>query len=93
MEGNDTSMVYCGLCHHDLCCKKSGKKGYRISAVILKSIITFFFFFPFSKCRMSVAAYCVFCCRKIGTSGPAPKQQLPWNDISKYSSLCIDLKC
>lgn len=88
-----TNIVYCDLCHHDLCCKKTGKKCYRFSAVILKSIITFFFFFAPPLCRMSVAAYCVFCYRKIGTSGPATKTHLPWNDISKYMSLCIDLKC
>ncbi|NXJ51164.1 SRAC1 protein, partial [Spizaetus tyrannus] len=40
---------------------------------------------------MSVAAYCIFCYRRIGTSGPATKTHLPWNDISKYSSICIDL--
>lgn len=59
MEGNDTSMVYCGLCHHDLCCKKSGKKGYRISAVILKSIITFFFSFPSqnAECQWLLTVY------------------------------------
>uniref|UniRef100_A0A8C5TFH7 Protein SERAC1 n=1 Tax=Malurus cyaneus samueli TaxID=2593467 RepID=A0A8C5TFH7_9PASS len=34
---------------------------------------------------MSVAAYCVFCYRKIGTSGPASKT--PWNDIRKIAKV------
>ncbi|XP_053829390.1 protein SERAC1 isoform X5 [Vidua macroura] len=37
--------------------------------------------------RMSVAAYCVFCYRKIGTSGPATKKHLPWNDIRKIAKV------
>ncbi|XP_013814584.2 protein SERAC1 isoform X3 [Apteryx mantelli] len=37
--------------------------------------------------RMSVAAYCIFCCRKIGTSGPATKSHLPWNDIRKIAKV------
>ncbi|NXW27367.1 SRAC1 protein, partial [Phaetusa simplex] len=41
---------------------------------------------------MSVAAYCIFCYRQIGTSGPATKTHLPWSDISKHSSICIDLR-
>ncbi|XP_039562931.1 protein SERAC1 isoform X2 [Passer montanus] len=36
---------------------------------------------------MSVAAYCVFCYRKIGTSGPATKKHLPWNDIRKIAKV------
>ncbi|XP_041873049.1 protein SERAC1 isoform X2 [Corvus kubaryi] len=36
---------------------------------------------------MSVAAYCVFCYRKIGTSGPATKTHLPWNDIRKIAKV------
>nr|XP_013814584.1 PREDICTED: protein SERAC1 isoform X2 [Apteryx mantelli mantelli] len=36
---------------------------------------------------MSVAAYCIFCCRKIGTSGPATKSHLPWNDIRKIAKV------
>ncbi|XP_075002152.1 protein SERAC1 isoform X6 [Calonectris borealis] len=40
-----------------------------------------------SVCRMSVAAYCIFCYRQIGTSGPATKTHLPWNDII-ISSTC-----
>uniref|UniRef100_A0A8C3TIX2 Protein SERAC1 n=1 Tax=Chelydra serpentina TaxID=8475 RepID=A0A8C3TIX2_CHESE len=31
---------------------------------------------------MSLAAYCVFCCRRIGTSSPTAKSDLPWKDIS-----------
>ncbi|NWR85479.1 SRAC1 protein, partial [Furnarius figulus] len=30
---------------------------------------------------MSVAAYCIFCYRQIGTSGPVTKTHVPWNDI------------
>ncbi|XP_071662554.1 protein SERAC1 isoform X6 [Patagioenas fasciata] len=30
---------------------------------------------------MSVAAYCIFCYRQIGTSGPATKKHIPWNYI------------
>ncbi|XP_044866132.1 protein SERAC1 isoform X2 [Mauremys mutica] len=36
---------------------------------------------------MSLAAYCVFCCRRIGTSGPTTKSDLPWKDIRKISKL------
>ncbi|KAM9155748.1 protein SERAC1 isoform 2-T2 [Pangshura tecta] len=36
---------------------------------------------------MSLAAYCVFCCRRIGTSGPSTKSDLPWKDIRKISKL------
>ncbi|XP_064269488.1 protein SERAC1 isoform X1 [Passer domesticus] len=36
---------------------------------------------------MSVAAYCVFCYRKIGTSGPATKKHIPWNDIRKIAKV------
>nr|XP_031360217.1 protein SERAC1 [Lonchura striata domestica] len=36
---------------------------------------------------MSVAAYCVFCYRKIGTSGPATKKHLPWNDMRKIAKV------
>ncbi|XP_042704223.2 protein SERAC1 isoform X6 [Chrysemys picta bellii] len=31
--------------------------------------------------RMSLAAYCVFCCRRIGTSGPTTKSDLLWKNI------------
>ncbi|XP_073193888.1 protein SERAC1 isoform X4 [Lepidochelys kempii] len=37
--------------------------------------------------RMSLAAYCVFCCRRIGTSGPITKSDLLWKDIRKISKL------
>ncbi|XP_043400201.1 protein SERAC1 isoform X5 [Chelonia mydas] len=37
--------------------------------------------------RMSLAAYCVFCCRRIGTSSPITKSDLPWKDIRKISKL------
>ncbi|XP_034621202.1 protein SERAC1 isoform X1 [Trachemys scripta elegans] len=36
---------------------------------------------------MSLAAYCVFCCRRIGTSGPTTKSDLLWKDIRKFSKL------
>ncbi|XP_059323429.1 protein SERAC1 isoform X1 [Ammospiza nelsoni] len=36
---------------------------------------------------MSVAAYCVFCYRKIGTSGPTTKKRLPWYDIRKVAKV------
>uniref|UniRef100_A0A8C4YQX7 Protein SERAC1 n=1 Tax=Gopherus evgoodei TaxID=1825980 RepID=A0A8C4YQX7_9SAUR len=36
---------------------------------------------------MSLAAYCVFCCRRIGTSGPTTKSDLQWKDIRKISKL------
>ncbi|XP_074920176.1 protein SERAC1 isoform X4 [Chelonoidis abingdonii] len=36
---------------------------------------------------MSFAAYCVFCCRRIGTSGPTTKSDLQWKDIRKISKL------
>ncbi|XP_043400202.1 protein SERAC1 isoform X6 [Chelonia mydas] len=36
---------------------------------------------------MSLAAYCVFCCRRIGTSSPITKSDLPWKDIRKISKL------
>ncbi|XP_030802128.1 protein SERAC1 isoform X3 [Camarhynchus parvulus] len=36
---------------------------------------------------MSVAAYCVFCYRKIGTSGPTTKKHLPWYDIRKVAKV------
>ncbi|XP_075564017.1 protein SERAC1 isoform X3 [Pelecanus crispus] len=36
---------------------------------------------------MSVAAYCIFCYRQIGTSGPATKTHLPWNDIRKIAKV------
>ncbi|KAM7172431.1 protein SERAC1 [Macrochelys suwanniensis] len=36
---------------------------------------------------MSLAAYCVFCCRRIGTSSPTTKSDLPWKDIRKISKL------
>ncbi|XP_038253802.1 protein SERAC1 isoform X6 [Dermochelys coriacea] len=36
---------------------------------------------------MSLAAYCVFCCRRIGTSGPITKSDLLWKDIRKISKL------
>eukprot|EP00076_Gallus_gallus_P019315 XP_015139704.1 protein SERAC1 isoform X2 [Gallus gallus] len=37
--------------------------------------------------RMSVAAYCIFCCRQIGTSGPATKNPPSWNDIRKIAKV------
>nr|XP_042704220.1 protein SERAC1 isoform X2 [Chrysemys picta bellii] len=37
--------------------------------------------------RMSLAAYCVFCCRRIGTSGPTTKSDLLWKNIRKISKL------
>nr|XP_042704221.1 protein SERAC1 isoform X3 [Chrysemys picta bellii] len=36
---------------------------------------------------MSLAAYCVFCCRRIGTSGPTTKSDLLWKNIRKISKL------
>ncbi|XP_054018658.1 protein SERAC1 [Dryobates pubescens] len=36
---------------------------------------------------MSVAAYCIFCYRQIGTSAPATKAHLPWNDIRKIAKI------
>ncbi|XP_049656370.1 protein SERAC1 isoform X7 [Accipiter gentilis] len=36
---------------------------------------------------MSVAAYCIFCYRQIGTSGPATKTHLPWKDIRKIAKV------
>ncbi|XP_026505519.1 protein SERAC1 [Terrapene carolina triunguis] len=36
---------------------------------------------------MSLSAYCVFCCRRIGTSRPTTKSDLPWKDIRKFSKL------
>ncbi|KAM9298619.1 protein SERAC1 isoform 3-T4 [Morus bassanus] len=43
---------------------------------------------------MSVAAYCIFCYRQIGTSGPATKTHLPWNDIILSStSSCLLSAC
>ncbi|GAB0186815.1 protein SERAC1 [Grus japonensis] len=36
---------------------------------------------------MSVATYCIFCYRQIGTSGPATKTHLPWNDIRKIAKI------
>ncbi|XP_015139704.3 protein SERAC1 isoform X2 [Gallus gallus] len=36
---------------------------------------------------MSVAAYCIFCCRQIGTSGPATKNPPSWNDIRKIAKV------
>ncbi|NXL88747.1 SRAC1 protein, partial [Alectura lathami] len=36
---------------------------------------------------MSVAAYCIFCCRRIGTSGPATKNHLPWTDITLFDMI------
>ncbi|XP_053879748.1 protein SERAC1 isoform X2 [Malaclemys terrapin pileata] len=36
---------------------------------------------------MSLAAYCVFCYRRIGTSGPTTKSDLLWKDIRKFSKL------
>ncbi|XP_051472230.1 protein SERAC1 isoform X3 [Apus apus] len=36
---------------------------------------------------MSVAAHCIFCYRQIGTSGPATKTHLPWNDIRKIAKV------
>ncbi|XP_061845021.1 protein SERAC1 isoform X2 [Colius striatus] len=36
---------------------------------------------------MSVSAYCIFCYRQIGTSGPATKTHLPWNDIRKIAKV------
>ncbi|XP_014805996.1 PREDICTED: protein SERAC1 [Calidris pugnax] len=36
---------------------------------------------------MSVAAYCIFCYRQIGTSGPATKTHLPWYDIRKIAKV------
>lgn len=34
---------------------------------------------------MSLAAYCVMCCRRLGTSTPPPKSNTYWKDISEYS--------
>uniref|UniRef100_A0A8C2TAA9 Protein SERAC1 n=1 Tax=Coturnix japonica TaxID=93934 RepID=A0A8C2TAA9_COTJA len=36
---------------------------------------------------MSVAAYCIFCCRQIGTSGPATKHHPSWNNIRKIAKV------
>ncbi|XP_046526369.1 protein SERAC1 isoform X2 [Equus quagga] len=33
--------------------------------------------------RMSLAAYCVICCRRIGTSTPSPKSNTYWRDVRK----------
>ncbi|NXC40116.1 SRAC1 protein, partial [Penelope pileata] len=38
---------------------------------------------------MSVAAYCIFCCRRIGTSGPATKKHIPWNDTRSITFFCL----
>ncbi|NWS39396.1 SRAC1 protein, partial [Probosciger aterrimus] len=38
---------------------------------------------------MSVAAYCLCCCRQIGTSGPATKTPLPWHDIRSIAIFCL----
>ncbi|KFQ63956.1 Protein SERAC1, partial [Pelecanus crispus] len=40
---------------------------------------------------MSVAAYCIFCYRQIGTSGPATKTHLPWNDIRNLNQVMFSL--
>ncbi|KAK2518930.1 Serac1 [Columba guinea] len=37
--------------------------------------------------RMSVAAYCIFCYRQIGTSSPATKKHVPWNYIRKIAKV------
>uniref|UniRef100_A0A7M4G2N2 Protein SERAC1 n=1 Tax=Crocodylus porosus TaxID=8502 RepID=A0A7M4G2N2_CROPO len=36
---------------------------------------------------MSLSAYCVLCCRRIGTSGPTTKNDLPWKDLRKIATL------
>ncbi|XP_074846406.1 protein SERAC1 isoform X2 [Carettochelys insculpta] len=40
---------------------------------------------------MSLVAYCVFCCRRIGTSGPTTKSDVQWKDIRKISKLAGSL--
>ncbi|KAM3674792.1 protein SERAC1 isoform 4-T5 [Ammospiza maritima maritima] len=45
------------------------------------------FFIKYVCDIMSVAAYCVFCYRKIGTSGPTTKKRLPWYDIRKVAKV------
>lgn len=34
---------------------------------------------------MSLAAYCIICCRRIGASTPPPQSTTYWRDISEYS--------
>ena len=34
---------------------------------------------------MSLAAYCIICCRRIGASTPPPQSTTYWRDISEYT--------
>lgn len=87
-----TFAVYYNLYYCDLCCKKDW--GGKLLQVFCcnSQINNYFLKINIIFNRMSVAAYCIFCCRQI-TSGPPTQKTLPWNDISKYSSVSIVHRC
>ncbi|KAF6116068.1 serine active site containing 1 [Phyllostomus discolor] len=39
---------------------------------------------------MSLAAYCVICCRRMGTSSPPPKSNTYWKDINPFSTVDVE---